>query len=84
MWILSVFVLYLVVLAVIGVYCMRFNRTLADFVLGGRRMGVWVTAISAQASDMSAWLLVGLPAAAYATGLSAIWIAIGCTVGIIF
>jgi sodium/proline symporter len=84
MWILSVFVIYLVVLAVIGIYCMRFNRTLADFVLGGRKMGVWVTAISAQASDMSAWLLVGLPAAAYETGLSSIWIAIGCAVGIIF
>jgi len=84
MWILIVFVAYLVVLAVIGAYCVRFNRTLADFVLGGRRMGVWVTAISAQASDMSGWLLVGLPAAAWAAGLSAIWIAIGCTVGIIF
>jgi len=84
MWILSVFVIYLIALAAIGAYCMRFNRTLDDFVLGGRRMGVWGTAISAQASDMSAWLLVGLPAAAYVTGLSAIWIAIGCTVGIIF
>jgi len=84
MWILSVFVLYLVVLAAIGVYCMRFNRTLADFVLGGRKMGVWVTAISAQASDMSAWLLVGLPAYAYATGLSAIWMLVGCSAGIIF
>ena len=84
MWILSVFVLYLVVLAAIGVYCMRFNRTLEDFVLGGRRMGVWVTAISAQASDMSAWLLVGLPAYAYATGLSAIWMLVGCTAGIVF
>jgi sodium/proline symporter len=84
MWILSVFVVYLLVLAAIGIYCMRFNRTLEDFVLGGRRMGVWVTAISAQASDMSAWLLVGLPAAAYYTGLSAIWLLIGCSGGIIF
>ena len=84
MWILSVFVVYLLVLAAIGVYCMRFNRTLEDFVLGGRKMGVWVTAISAQASDMSAWLLVGLPAAAYYTGLSAIWLLVGCSGGIIF
>jgi len=45
---------------------------------------VWVTAISAQASDMSAWLLVGLPATAYASGLSAMWAAVGCTVGIVF
>jgi len=73
-----------VVLAAIGVYCMRFNRTLADFVLGGRRMGVWVTGISAQASDMSAWLLIGLPAYAYATGLSAIWMLVGCSAGIVF
>jgi len=84
MWILSVFVIYLVVLAAIGVYCMRFNRTLEDFVLGGRKMGVWVTAISAQASDMSAWLLVGLPGAAYLGGLSAIWLLVGCSLGIIF
>ena len=84
MWLLSVFVIYLIALAAIGVYCMRFNRTLEDFMLGGRKMGVWVTAISAQASDMSAWLLVGLPAAAYSAGLSAVWLLIGCSGGIIF
>ena len=84
MAVLIVFVVYLVVLAGIGVYCARFNRTLADFVLGGRRLGVWVTAVSAQASDMSAWLLVGLPALAYASGLSALWAAVGCAVGTAF
>ena len=78
MWLLIVFALYLAALAAIGAYCARMNRTLADFVLGGRRLGVWVTALSAQASDMSAWLLIGLPAAAYAVALSAIWIVIGC------
>jgi len=84
MWLVTVFVLYLVVLAVIGAYCVRFNRTLADFVLGGRRLGAWVTALSAQASDMSAWLLIGLPATAYAIGLSAFWAVLGCTLGTVF
>jgi len=83
-WLLIVFVLYLVGLAAIGAYCVRLNRTLADFVLGGRRLGVWVTAISAQASDMSAWLLIGLPATAFATGLSVVWTVIGCAAGTVF
>ena len=84
MWLLIVFILYLALLAAIGAYCVRFNRTLADFVLGGRRLGPWVTAISAQASDMSAWLLIGLPAIAYAAGLSVLWAVIGCAIGTIF
>ena len=84
MWLLIVFIAYLAVLAAIGVYCARFNRTLADFVLGGRRLGVWVTAVSAQASDMSAWLLIGLPAVAFLDGLGAIWAVIGCGIGTVF
>jgi len=77
-------VLYLLAVAAIGAYCSRLNRTLADFVLGGRRLGVWVTAVSAQASDMSAWLLIGLPGAAYLKGLSVVWIVIGCAAGTVF
>lgn len=84
MWLLAVFLLYLIFLAAIGLYCVRFNRNLADFVLGGRRLGPWVTALSAQASDMSAWLLIGLPAAAYAAGLSVLWAVVGCAIGTIF
>ncbi len=84
MGILVVFVLYLIVLAAIGIYCARLNRTLADFVLGGRRLGAWVTALSAQASDMSAWLLIGLPAMAYTNGLAALWAAAGCAMGTAF
>ena len=84
MWLVAVFVLYLAVLAAIGVYCTRFNRTLADFVLGGRRLGPWVTALSAQASDMSAWLLIGLPATAYVAGLSAVWAVLGWGIGTVF
>ena len=84
MTVLVVFVVYLVALAAIGAYCVRFNRSLADFVLGGRRLGPWVAALSAQASDMSAWLLIGLPATAYAQGLSALWAAVGCGAGTVF
>ena len=84
MSLLIVFAVYLLVLAGIGVYSARFNRSLADFVLGGRRLGPWVAAISAQASDMSGWLLVSLPGAAFASGLSALWICVGCAVGTVF
>jgi len=82
--VLVVFIVYLLALAAIGAYCARFNRTLADFVLGGRRLGTWVTALSAQASDMSGWLLIGLPGVVYLSGLSALWAAVGCAVGTVF
>lgn len=84
MWVLSVFVLYLAGMAGIGAYFARRNRTVEDFVLGGRGLGVWVTALSAQASDMSAWLLIALPAMAYKVGLAALWPAVGCAIGTVF
>lgn len=52
-----------------------------DFFLGGRKMGAWVSALSAGASDMSAWVLMGLPASIYAAGMGQIWIAIGLALG---
>ncbi len=79
-----VFLVYLLLLAGIGIYYTRANRALEDFVLGGRRLGPWVTAVSAEASDMSGWLLIGLPAAAYAGGFSILWAVIGCSVGTLF
>ncbi len=79
-----VFALYLVGMASIGIYCTRFNKDLGDFVLGGRRLGPWVAAFSAQASDFSGWLLIGLPSAAYLTGFSVVWICIGSTLGVMF
>ncbi len=82
--ILVVFCAYLLVLLGIGAFCSRKNRTLGDFILGGRRLGPWVTAISAQASDMSGWLLIGLPGMAYAYGLSMVWTVIGCAGGTVF
>ena len=74
---LITFVLYLLLMVGIGVFFFNKSNNLSDYFLGGRGLGSWVTAISAQASDMSGWLLMGLPAAAYISGLSASWIAIG-------
>ncbi len=53
------------------------NRNQEDYFLGGRSMGPWVTAMSAQASDMSAWLLMGLPGSIMAFGFGQMWIGIG-------
>lgn len=68
----------------IGVWVYQRNKNLSDFVLGGRSLGSWVAALSAQASDMSGWLLLGLPGAAYAGGLGAGWIAVGLAIGTYF
>lgn len=72
---------YMSVCVVLGYVAFRRTHTLADFILGGRSLGSWVTALSAQATDMSGWLLMGLPGLAYASGFSAIWMAAGLTVG---
>ncbi|WP_202080373.1 sodium/proline symporter PutP [Caldalkalibacillus salinus] len=77
------FLLYLVIMLAIGIITYRMTNTLSDYVLGGRKLNSWVAAISAQASDMSGWLLLGLPGAAYASGMGmwSIWIAIGLATG---
>ena len=73
---------YLLVVLAIGVWASRRNSSTDDFYLGGRRLGSLVTAMSAEASDMSSWLLMGLPGVAYATGLAdATWTAIGLAAG---
>lgn len=75
-------VVYLVGVIMIGVRYSRKNKTTDDFYLGGRKLGPFVTAMSAEASDMSSWLLMGLPGVAYATGLAdAAWTAIGLAIG---
>lgn len=79
--ILLTFVVYLAVLTAIGFFFYRKNSNLEDYLLGGRGMGAWVTALSAQASDMSGWLLMGLPGAIYVSGLSDSWIAVGLFIG---
>jgi sodium/proline symporter len=75
------FFCYLLVLLVIAVIAWRRTRNLADFVLGGRSLGSWVTALSASASDMSGWLLLGLPGYAYLAGLESFWLALGLLIG---
>lgn len=61
---------YLIAMLAIGIVCSKRNNTVDDFYLGGRRLGPVVTAMSAEASDMSSWLLMGLPGVAYLTGVA--------------
>jgi sodium/proline symporter len=76
------FFAYMAALLVIGAYFYRKSKSdVSSYFLGGREMGPWVTALSAQASDMSAWLFMSLPAAAYLFGYQACWIAIGLIIG---
>lgn len=72
---------YLLFLIGVGVYFYGKTSSSEDYMIGGRGVGSWVTALSAQASDMSGWLLMGLPGAVFLTGLSQIWVVIGLTVG---
>ena len=79
---LIVMVAYLVFMVVIGIIYSVKNETVSDFYLGGRKLGPLVTAMSAEASDMSSWLLMGLPGVAYLTGCAeAVWTAIGLAIG---
>ncbi len=78
---LVTFIIYFAVVLAVGWYCCRKNENIEDYLLGGRRMGALVTAISAEASDMSGWLLMGLPGAIYLGGAKNIWIAIGIFIG---
>ncbi|HPE96152.1 MAG TPA: sodium:proline symporter, partial [Bacillota bacterium] len=74
--------LYLAMMIVIGIMYSRRNETTSEFYLGGRKLGPYVTAMSAEASDMSSWLLMGLPGVALLSGLAeACWTAIGLAVG---
>lgn len=72
---------YMAVCLLLGFIAYRRTRTLGDFILGGRGLGSWVTALSAQASDMSGWLLMGLPGLAYLSGFDAVWLAAGLIAG---
>ena len=75
------FALYILLMLAIGFVAWRSVNTLDDYILGGRNMGSFVTALSAGASDMSGWLLLGLPGALFLSGLSESWIAIGLVLG---
>ena len=84
--ILVAMVIYMAIVIGIGiVYAKRANQNSENYFLGGRSLGPWVTALSAEASDMSGWLLMGLPGVAYWCGLAdAAWTAIGLAVGTYF
>lgn len=78
---LITFFFYIIAMMVIGLLAYRATTNFSDYILGGRRLGSFVTALSAGASDMSGWLLMGLPGAIYLSGLSEAWIAIGLILG---
>ncbi len=84
--ILIAMIIYMAVVIVIGiVYAKKANASSENYYLGGRSLGPWITAMSAEASDMSGWLLMGLPGVAYWCGLAdAAWTAIGLAVGTYF
>ncbi len=77
------FIIYFLFMTGIGVYFFvkSKDKSEKDYFLGGRNMGGWVSALSAGASDMSAWVLMGLPGAIYFSGLNQIWISIGLIIG---
>ena len=75
------FILYLAMMIVIGAVTSAKTKNTEDFYLGGRRLSGWVAALSAQASDMSGWLLMGLPGAIFLLGLGESWIGIGLFIG---
>lgn len=74
-------VLYFLVMIAIGLYSYRKTSNLDDYMLGGRSLGPVTSALSAGASDMSQWLLMGLPGAIYVFGLAEGWMAIGLAAG---
>ena len=82
-WEITTFIAYFVILLGVALvfYFNGTNKNSEYFFLGGRSMGPWVTALSAQASDMSAWLLMGLPGSILAFGFGQMWIGIGLAIG---
>ena len=81
--VLSAFVAYMIVMIVIGFVYSKSTKNNEDYFLGGRNLGGWTAALSAQASDMSGWLLMGLPGSVYLAGTGEVWIAIGLLIGTI-
>ena len=78
------FVAYLMLILYLGIKAYKQTHNLGDYILGGRRLGSVVTALSVGASDMSGWLLLGLPGAIYLSGISEVWIGVGLVIGAYF
>ena len=81
--VLVAFAFYMVLMIAIGVVYSRKTKNNEDYFLGGRNLGGWTAALSAQASDMSGWLLMGLPGSVYLAGTGEVWIAVGLLLGTI-
>lgn len=79
--IISTFIVYLMVMLLIGFWAWKRTSDSSDYFLGGRTLGPWPAALSAGASDMSGWLLLGLPGYAFASGVEAFWLAGGLLLG---
>jgi sodium/proline symporter len=79
--VITTFAAYLIFMLAIGSHFYKRNESLSDYLIGDRQLNKWVTSMSAQASDMSGWLLLGLPGYAYLQGLGAFWLAAGLAVG---
>lgn len=74
-------IIYLIVMLLIGITAAKMTKNLNDYILGGRRLSAGVAALSAGSSDMSGWLMLGLPGAVYVSGLGSIWLPIGLAIG---
>lgn len=79
--IIITFAAYLIFMLAVGLHFYKRNETFSDYLIGDRQLNKWVAALSAQASDMSGWLLLGLPGYAYLQGMEAVWIAAGLAAG---
>lgn len=80
---LCAFAVYMLIMIIIGAVYSRSTKNNEDYFLGGRNLGGWTAALSAQASDMSGWLLMGLPGSVYLAGTGEVWIAVGLLIGTI-
>lgn len=80
-WVILAFTLYLGLMMGIGIYYYRKANSIGEYILGDRQLGPWITALSAEASDMSGWMLMGVPGLAYTVGISGLWIAVGLILG---
>lgn len=78
---LAVIIIYFIIVIGVGYYFYHRSTNLSDYILGGRSLNPYVTALSAQASDMSGWLLMGLPGSIYVAGMGEVWIGIGLAIG---
>lgn len=81
--VLGAFAVYMMIMIIIGFVYSKSTKNNEDYFLGGRNLGGWTAALSAQASDMSGWLLMGLPGSVYLAGTGEVWIAIGLLIGTI-